>query len=213
MRNTRFLKTFWTLAKPYWVSSERRTGLILLATVVGLALLGVWLEVQFNTWNREFYNTFETKDQAEFFRQLGTFTLLAVIYIVNGVYRMYFQQMLMIEWRSWMTERFLAAWMKDRAYYRLQLLDKGTDNPDQRIADDLNIFVDLTLSLALGLLSAVVTLVSFVGILWGISGAAIVFGVSIPGYMVWVALVYAIAGTWITHLIGRPLSRIGCDQQ
>ena len=213
MQNTRFLKAFWALAKPYWTSGERRTGLILLATVVGLALMGVWLEVQFNTWNRDFYNTFESRDQAEFFRQLGTFTLLAVIYIVNGVYRQYFQQMLMIEWRSWMTGRFLADWMKDRAYYRLQLLDKGTDNPDQRIADDLNIFVDMTLTLSLGLLSAVVTLVSFIGILWAISGVVTLMGIEIPGYMVWVALLYAIAGTWLAHLIGRPLIRIGFDQQ
>jgi putative ATP-binding cassette transporter len=195
------------------VSKERRVGVILLATVVGLTLVGVWLEVQFNTWNRDFYNTFETRNQTEFFYQLGTFTLLAVIYIVNGVYRQYFRQMLMIEWRSWMTERFLAAWMQDRAYYRLQLLDKGTDNPDQRIADDLNIFVDLTLSLTLGLLSAVVTLVSFVAILWSISGALTLFGVTIPGYMVWVALVYAIIGTLLTHVIGRRLIRIGFDQQ
>jgi putative ATP-binding cassette transporter len=213
MQKKRFFATLWALTRPYWVSEKRGTGLVLLVTVVGLALLGVWLEVQFNTWNREFYNTFESKDQAEFFRQLGTFTLLAVIYIVNGVYRQYFQQMLMIEWRSWMTERFLADWLKDRAYYRLQLLDRGTDNPDQRIADDLNAFVDLTLTLALGLLSAAVTLVSFVGILWAISGAATFFGIEIPGYMVWVALVYAIGGTWLTHLIGRPLIRIGFDQQ
>ena len=213
MRTTRFLKAFWALSKPYWTSSERRTGLILLATVIALTLMGVWLEVQFNTWNRDFYNTFETRDQAEFFYQLGTFTLLAVIYIINGVYRLYFQQMLMIEWRSWMTERFLSAWLQERAYYRLQLLDKGTDNPDQRIADDLNIFVDLTLTLALGLLSAVVTLVSFIGILWGISGALTLFGYSIPGYMVWVALVYAVVGTWLAHVIGRPLIKIGFDQQ
>src|SRR5260221_822881 len=185
MRNTRFLKAFWTLAKPYWVSGERRAGLILLATVVGLALMGVWLEVQFNTWNREFYNTFETRDQAEFFRQLGTFTLLAVIYIVNGVYRQYFQQMLMIEWRSWVTGRLLTDWMKDQALFRLQLLDKGTDNPDQRIADDLNIFVDLTLSLALGLLSAVGTLASFIGILWTVSGVMTLMGVQSRGYIVW----------------------------
>jgi putative ATP-binding cassette transporter len=195
------------------VSRERRVGLILLATVIGLTLMGVWLEVQFNTWNRDFYNTFESRDQAEFFYQLGTFTVLAVIYIINGVYRMYFQQMLTIEWRSWMTERFLSAWLQDHAYYRLQLLDKGTDNPDQRIADDLNIFVDLTLTLALGLLSAVVTLVSFIGILWAISGALTLFGVSIPGYMVWIALVYAIVGTWLAHVIGRPLIKIGFDQQ
>jgi putative ATP-binding cassette transporter len=173
----------------------------------------VWLEVQFNGWNREFYNTFEAKDQAEFFRQLGMFTLLAVLYIVNGVYRQYFQQMLMIEWRTWMTERYLADWLKDRAYYRLQLLDRGTDNPDQRIADDLNGFVDLTLTLALGLLSAVVTLVSFVGILWGISGAATFLGFEIPGYMVWVALLYAVVGTLLTHFIGRPLVGINFKMQ
>ena len=213
MQKKRFFAALWALTKPYWVSEKRGTGLILLATVVGLALLGVWLEVQFNTWNREFYNTFESKDQEEFFRQLGTFTLLAVMFIVNSVYRTYFQQMLMIEWRTWMTERTLADWMKDRAYYRLQLLDKGTDNPDQRIADDLNAFVDLTLTLSLGLLSAVVTLVSFIGILWTISGAATFFGIEIPGYMVWVALVYAIAGTWLTHLIGKPLVAINFNMQ
>jgi vitamin B12/bleomycin/antimicrobial peptide transport system ATP-binding/permease protein len=213
MQKKRFFATLWALIRPYWVSEKRGTGLVLLATVVGLALMLVWLEVQFNTWNRDFYNTFESRDQAEFFRQLGTFTLLAVIYIVTGVYRQYFQQMLMIEWRTWMTERYLGDWLKDRAYYRLQLLDKGTDNPDQRIADDLNIFVDLTLTLALGLLSAVVTLLSFVGILWSISGAATLLGIEIPGYMVWVALVYAVAGTWLTHLIGRPLIKIGFDQQ
>jgi putative ATP-binding cassette transporter len=208
-----FFSALWALTRPYWASDQRGTGLVLLATVVGLALLGVWLEVQFNTWNREFYNTFESRDQAEFYRQLGTFTLLAVVFIVNYVYRVYFQQMLTIEWRSWMTERYLADWMKDRAYYQLQLLDKGTDNPDQRIADDLNIFVDLTLSLALGLLSAVVTLVSFIGILWSISGAVTVLGFEIPGYMVWVALLYAIAGTWLTHLIGRPLIGINFNMQ
>ena len=213
MQKKRFFAALWALTRPYWVSERRGRGVVLLATVVGLALMLVWLEVQFNSWNREFYNTFESRDQQEFFLQLGMFTLLAVIYIVTGVYRQYFQQMLMIEWRSWLTERYLADWLEDRAYYRLQLLDRGTDNPDQRIADDLNIFVDLTLTLALGLLSAVVTLVSFVGILWMISGAITLSGVEIPGYMVWVALLYAVAGTWITHWIGRPLIQIGFDQQ
>lgn len=213
MQKKRFFATLWALTRPYWASEKRAVGLTLLATVVGLALMGVWLEVLFNTWNRDFYNTFESRDQAEFFRQLGMFTILAVLYIVNGVYRQYFQQMLMIEWRTWMTERYLADWLKDRAYYRLQLLDRGTDNPDQRIADDLNIFVDLTLTLALGLLSAVVTLVSFVGILWSISGAATLLGMEVPGYMVWVALAYAVAGTALAHLIGRPLIGIGFEQQ
>src|SRR4051812_43733915 len=208
-----FLSEFWALARPYWVSEGRRRGLMLLATVVSFTLALVWVEVQFNSWNKGFYDTFENKDRLGFYLELGRFTLLAVIYILLAVYKQYLQQMLMIEWRAWLTENYLGDWLAGQAYYRLQLLDRGTDNPDQRIADDLNIFVDLTLTLALGLLGAVVTLVSFIGILWGISGAMTFFGVSIPGYMVWVALVYAIVGTWLSHLIGRPLIRIGFDQQ
>src|SRR5687767_11882384 len=213
MRTTGFLKAFWALTKPYWVSEQRAKGLTLLATVVGLALALVWLEVQFNYWNNDFYNTFEQRDQAEFFRQLGKFGLLALGYIVTAVYRLYFMQMLQIEWRSWMTGRFLEDWMKGQAHYRMQLLDRGTDNPDQRIAEDLRLFVELTLSLALGLMSAVVTLVTFIAILWTLSGAMEFFGVSVPGYMVWVALVYATLGTWLTHVIGRRLIGLDFNQQ
>jgi vitamin B12/bleomycin/antimicrobial peptide transport system ATP-binding/permease protein len=213
MRTNGFLKAFWALAKPYWVSRQRAKALTLLATVVGLALMLVWLEVQFNFWNNDFYNTLQNKDQAEFFRQLGKFGLLALTYIVTAVYRLYFLQMLTIEWRTWLTGHFLESWMKDQAYYRMQLLDRGTDNPDQRIAEDLRLFVDFTLSLSLGLLSAVVTLVTFLGILWTLSGSIEVFGHSIPGYMVWVALVYATVGTWLTHVIGRALIGLDFNQQ
>ncbi len=143
MRTTGFLRAFWALTKPFWVSEKRVKALALLVTVVGLALGLVYMEVQFNYWNRDFYNTFENRDQAEFFRQLGKFGLLAVIWIVMAVYRLWFLQMLQIEWRTWLTEHFLADWMQDQAYYRMQLLDRGTDNPDQRIAEDLRIFVDL----------------------------------------------------------------------
>ena len=200
-----FWPAFWALAKPYWVSEARRKGVILLCSVVGFTLALVWVEVQFNDWNKGFYDTFEHKDRLGFYLELGRFAFLAVLFIVLAVYKQYLQQMLMIEWRSWLTDTYLQDWLDGQAYYRLQLLDRGTDNPDQRIADDLNGFVDLTLSLSLGLLSAIVTLVSFVGILWVISGPLEVGGVTIPGYMVWVALLYAIAGTWLTHLIGQPL--------
>lgn len=213
MQNTGFLRAFWALTKPYWVSGERVKALTLLGTVVGLALLMVWLEVQFNYWNREFYNTFENRDEAEFFRQLGMFALLALVWIITAVYRLYFLQMLQIEWRTWLTNHFLADWMKDQAYYRMQLLDRGTDNPDQRIAEDLRIFVEYTSDLALGLLSAVVTLVSFVVILWTLSGSLQLFGMDIPGYLVWVALIYAIAGTFLTHFIGRKLIGLDFNQQ
>ena len=213
MRTTRFLKAFWALTKPYWVSRQRAVGLTLLTSVVGLSLLLVWVEVKFNTWNNDFYNTLQDKDQAEFFRQLGMFTMIALIYIVSRVYQLYFQQMLLIEWRTWLTENFLGAWTKDQTHYRMALLDRGTDNPDQRIAEDLRMFVEYTLSLTLGLLSAVVTLVTFTTILWKLSGVLEVGGVSVPGYMVWVALVYAVIGTWLTHLIGRPLIGLDFNQQ
>ena len=213
MPEKRFFSTLWQLTRPYWVSEKRATGFTLLATVVGIALMAVWTEVQFNTWTREMYNAFEYKDQAEFYRQMGKFTLLAALYMVTAVYRMYFQQMLIIEWRTWLTDKYLADWLRDHAYYRLQLLDRGTDNPDQRIAEDLRMFVEETLTLSLGLLSAVVTLISFVAILWVLSGALEVAGIEIPGYMFWVAVIYAIVGTWLTHVIGKPLVLLNFNQQ
>jgi len=213
MQKQKFLRAFWQLAKPYWVSEQRSKGLALLAAVVGLTLGIVWINVELNYWNRAFYDAIQEKKIDDFYRLLGKFTLLAFAFIAAAVYRVYLQQMLQIEWRTWLNERYLGAWLGERAYYRLQLLDKGTDNPDQRIADDLRLFVDATLSLALGLLSAVVTLFSFVTILWTHSGALEVWGVSIPGYMVWCALLYAIAGTWLTHVIGRPLIALEFGQQ
>ncbi|HWI34920.1 MAG TPA: ABC transporter ATP-binding protein/permease [Burkholderiales bacterium] len=201
------------MAKPYWVSERRTKGLLLLVTVIGLSLGAVYLEVQFNTWNKDFYNALEKKDQAEFFSQLWRFTYLALIWIVVMVYRLYFQQMLYMEWRSWLNDNFLQRWLEDRAYYRLQLADRGVDNPDQRISDDLRIFVDMTLDLSIGLLSAVVTLVSFTIILWEISGDFSVGGVVIPGFLFWVAVVYAFFGSWITHLVGRRLIGLDFAQQ
>jgi putative ATP-binding cassette transporter len=195
------------------VSENRGKALGLLALVVALALAMVYMEVQFNYWNRDFYNTFEKKDQSEFFYQLGKFGVLAVIWIVMAVYRLWFLQMLQIQWRTWLTDHFLEEWMQDQAHYRIQLLDRGTDNPDQRIADDLHMFVDYTSDLALGLLSAVVTLISFVVILWGLSGSLELWGLNIPGDLVWTALIYASVGTVLTHYVGRKLIPLNFMQQ
>jgi len=178
-----------------------------------LSLGAVYLEVQFNNWNRDFYNALEKKDQPEFFSQLWRFTYLALIWIVVMVYRLYLQQMLYIEWRSWLNQHFLERWLADRAYYRLQLLDRGVDNPDQRIADDLRIFVEMTLDLSIGLLSAIVTLVSFTVILWGLSGDFTVGGVAIPGFMFWIAVIYDLIGSVIAHKIGKPLIGLDFNQQ
>ena len=145
------------------------------------------------------------------------FCEIAAVYILVAVYFTYLSQWLQIRWRRWLTVRFLDEWLADRAYYRISLTaDRaaiGTDNPDQRIAEDIRDFVDNTLTLGISLLANVVTLFSFLGILWSLSGTITLFGISIPGYMVWVALVYAVVGTWLTHLVGRPLAALRFRQQ
>jgi putative ATP-binding cassette transporter len=212
-----FLRDLWALARPYWFSEERWTARALLAVIVGFTLGLVYLDVLFNRWSNDFYNSLQNRDINAFYELFLYFSFLAAVYIAVAVYQSYLNQMLQIRWRRWLTEKYFAAWIGERTYYRMQLTDGGTDNPDQRIADDLARFVDRTLTLSLGLLSAVATLIAFVTILWGLSGTLeFILGgdpVRIEGYLVWVALVYAIAGTGFAHLIGRPLAALNFNQE
>ncbi|MCX8132903.1 MAG: ABC transporter ATP-binding protein/permease [Roseococcus sp.] len=212
------------LAAPYWRSEERWRARALLAAVIGLNLALVGMSVLLSYWNREFFNALEARDAAAFsallfaWQPTGSgplpgFVWIAALYILAAVYALYLRQALQIRWRRWITETMLAEWLAGRAYYRLSLTDAGMDNPDQRLAEDARLFVDTTLTLGLGLLRSVVTLLSFLFVLWALSGPATLLGVEIPGYMVWVALLYAAAGTWIAHLIGRPLTRLNVQQQ
>lgn len=216
-KKTTFVRDLWALLQPYWKSEERGRAWLLLLANIGLILVTVYVTVLFNQWYNAFYNALQAKAQAEFFHQLGRFCVLAAIYILIAVYRIYLNQMLQIRWRRWLTDRYLSDWLRDRNYYRMQLKDAGTDNPDQRIAEDFRLFVDESLSLGLGFLNAAVTLGSFVAILWSLSGSLeIPLGGTtyvIYGYMVWVAIVYAIAGTWLTHKIGKPLILLNFNQQ
>ena len=218
MPNTRaFLRDLWTLTRPYWFSDERWQARGLLTVIVGLNLGIVYINVRLNLWQNDFYNALQDKDMAVFYQLLLQFSLLAAAFIVSAVYQLYLNQMLQIRWRRWLTEHYLEAWIGSRTYYRMQLTDRGTDNPDQRIAEDLAMFVDRTLNLTLGLLSAVVTLASFITILWTLSGTLeFALGgstVIVQGYMVWVALLYAVVGTWLTHRIGHPLIGLNFNQQ
>jgi vitamin B12/bleomycin/antimicrobial peptide transport system ATP-binding/permease protein len=218
VRLKEFIRDLWQLLYPYWRSEERRSAWLLLIANIVLTLAMVYMTVLFNQWYNLFYNTLQDKAQAEFFHQIGRFCVLATIYIVIAVYRIYLNQMLQIRWRRWLTDRYLKDWLADRNYYRMQLKsDRGTDNPDQRIAEDFRLFVDESLSLGLGFLNAAVTLGSFIGILWSISGPLeIPLGGAtyvIYGYMVWVAIGYAVVGTWLTHKIGKPLIPLNFNQQ
>jgi putative ATP-binding cassette transporter len=210
------LRDAWTLIRPYWFSEDRWAGRGLLAAVIALALFTVFINVLLSQWYNSFYNAIQDKDFPAFWKLLIRFSWLALLYIIAAVYQIYLNQMLQIRWRRWLTERYLGAWLADGAYYRMQLTAAETDNPDQRIAEDLRLFVAGTLTLGIGGMRAVVTLASFLAILWGLSGSVTVpvgGGWTIPGYMVWAALLYAVVGTWLTNLIGRPLVRLNFDQQ
>lgn len=213
----KFLKSAWNLARAYWYSEEKWQARGLLSVIIGLNLGHVYILVLLNDWNNRFYNALQNLDKTAFFNSLSEFGLLAAAYILVAVYQIYLRQMLEIKWRRWMTNHYVKEWLKDRAYYRLQILDTGTDNPDQRISEDLRMFAAYTLRLSLGLLRSVVTLVSFIAILWRLSGELTVpvgsWQVVIPGYLVWAAVGYALVGTWLTVKIGRPLVGLNFNQQ
>ena len=212
------LRLAWHLARPYWSSDERRIAWTLLVAVIALNLGNVGVSVLINRWYNKFYNALQQYNWHAFLYLLGVFCMLAFTSIVMSVYSVYLQQMLQIRWRRWLTSRYLDHWLGDRRYYRLQLDRTTTDNPDQRIADDLRLFVSYVASLALGLLTSAVSVVSFMVILVGLSGpAAIPLGslgtVYIPAYLAWAALLYAGVGTWLTMKIGHPLVPLNFAQQ
>jgi putative ATP-binding cassette transporter len=217
---TRLASTFttiWRLSIPYFRSDDRWPGRILLGAVIAIELSIVAIQVILNEWYNRFYNTLQDHNWTAFVSAILFFCVLAAIYTVLAVYQNYLNLWLQIRWRRWMTQTYLRQWLNTANHYRMQLLGDAADNPDQRIADDLQMFVQYTLSIGVGLLNAVVSLCSFVVILWMLSAHAPLhlFGHDfvVPGYLVWAALIYAVLGTWLTHLIGWRLIPLNFQQQ
>ena len=218
MRNIRStLATVWRIAAPYFRSEDKWAGWGLLIAVIAIELALVGNDVLINQWRNRFYNALQGKDWAGFVQEMWIFCLLAAISVGLGVYQLYLNQWLQIRWRNWMTRQYLGQWLDNANHYRMQLEGDPADNPDQRISYDVQMFVQLTLQIGVGLLSSIVSLASFVIILWGLSAAAplLLFNgeYSIPGYLVWGALVYAIFGTILTQWIGSPLVNLDFNQQ
>ena len=208
---------FWQLFKGYWSSPEKWKARGLLISVIALNLIMVYLLVRINDWYRIFYDALQAYDWISFWPLIGEFTVLAFIYIIIAVYAVYLRQMLTISWRTWMTEQYLACWMQGQVYYRLQVLRSDTDNPDQRISEDINQFVSLTLTLFVGVLKQLTTLGAFAVVLWNLSGLiTIPIGdaeFTVYGYMFWLSLLYSVLGTYFVHLVGKKLIRLNFDQQ
>ena len=214
MEKRNLLRGFWTLFKSYWTSEEKWKARGLLAFVIGLNLAMVWLLVQINTWYNEFYNALQEYQSELFWPLVGQFSGLAFVYIIIAVYAVYLRQLLEIRWRTWMTRQYLNSWMSGQTYYHLQ---GGTDNPDQRISEDINSFVSTTLQLIIGFLRQLTTLAAFSVVLWELSGDfTFNFGgteITIPGYMFWFSVIYSGVGTFLVHKVGRKLIGLEFDQQ
>ena len=203
------LKAVWRIAAPYPPTPGRPRSP---PWQIELATVGIGAER-----NNRFYNALQEHNWDSFVSEIIYFTVIVTIFIIIAVYQLYLNQWLQIRWRKWMTERYLGEWLDHANHYRMQLQGDAADNPYQRMTDDVKLFVDRTLNIGIGLLNSIVTLASFVVILWTLSSAAPLhlFGkdIDIPGYMVWGALIYAALGTWLTHLIGRPLVGLDFRQQ
>ena len=211
------IATIWRLSLPYFRSDDRKAGCLLLFAVVGMELALVALQVILNLWYNRFYNTLQDRDWNAFVSAILFFCVIAAANTVIAVYQVYLGQWLQIRWRRWMTENYLGQWLDAANHYRMQLLGDAADNPDQRIAEDLRMFVESTLSIGSRLLNALGTLSAFIVILWTLSQEAPLqlfgTGFTIPGYLVWAALIYAIVGSVLTHLIGWPLIPLNFQRQ
>ncbi len=225
-----FFSQLWKLTAPYWWCEDEgidRTILGLrvrikekwiarglLLVIIGMAVFLVFLSKLLNDWNARFFNALQEKNEAAFYAELWFWAELVFVFIVIAVYRLWLRQLLVIRWRRWLTGVYFRQWLGERTYYRMELTNHGTDNPEQRIEADINDFTQQTLTLSLGLLSEVMTLVTFTVVLWNLSGAyelPIFGGIVIPGYMMWVAIVYSALGSWLTYKVGRPLVRVNFD--
>ncbi len=223
----------WRLAAPYFWADEKsavRFGPLgsctvkeswvaraLLAAVIAAQCAQVSLTVWFNYWNALFFDALQNKDLPAFWQQVITFSIIGAAFIVVAVYQLYLNQWLQIRWRRWMTHRYLDRWLEDGVHYRMRLNGDAADNPDQRIADDIAMFVDQTLTLGVGLLAAVTTLASFSVILWGISSEIPLsiagYAFAVPGSLVWIAFAFSLVATVGTHLIGRGLIGLNFNKQ
>lgn len=211
-----FIGDWWRLVSPYFKSEEWPWAIPLLVGAIALTLGSVGLEVLFNDWSRRFYDALEKKDEAAFWREITTFSWLAALFIIAAVTRYIVSPYLRLRWRRWLTGRYLAHWLDGRGYYRIEL-ERTIDNADQRIAEDLRQLGEYTMTLLLGFISAVATLISFLFILWQLSGPLslkpIGLDIEIPGYMAIAALLYAIIGTVLANLVGRRLISLNFMKQ
>ncbi len=204
------MRRFWRLARGYYTSpGDRRRAWLLTAAVLALTIFQIGVQVRFNLWNRDFFNALENRDSPAFYGQMWMFALLTGLAMVAAVGQLWARQALMLGWRRWLVHRLQRRWLEHGRHYQLNFLPGAADNPDQRISENTRWATAMAVDLSIGLLSAILTLASFLGILWSLSGPLRMSysgtEFEIPGYMVWCALLYATFGSIATMWIGGPM--------
>ncbi|MDD3266904.1 MAG: ABC transporter ATP-binding protein/permease [Burkholderiales bacterium] len=202
----------------YWKSSQKiYLACFLLFAVFFASIADVYSAVKINAWYSVFYDAIQRYDLPSFYASLKTGLFWMSVSVVAVTSSIFFAAILEIKWRKWLTGHFLNKWFNDNAFYHTQLVHDYQDNPDQRISEDIHTFVNLTIKIPLKFLISLMTLGSFIIILWNLSGSFIysIYGYSfyIPGFIVWAALIYALIGTFITFKIGHPLISLKYNQQ
>ncbi|MDB5413373.1 MAG: hypothetical protein JWR10_1708 [Rubritepida sp.] len=210
------LRAFWQITRTWLKAPDRGNARLLIGGLLLLTVAQVLIQIRFNLWNRDFFNALESRNGAAFRSQIYFFLGLAALSMGVAVYQLYVKQLIQLRWREWLTKHLLEAWLREGRHYQLEMAAEGADNPDQRIAEDVRISADLAVDFATGLLTSVMMLTAFIGILWTLSGPLHIAlagrQMDVPGYMVWAALAYALLGTFLTWIVGRPLVRLNVSR-
>lgn len=210
------LRTFYRLAAPYWLDRRQWLSWVLLASVIGLGLLVVQVNVLINTWSKTFFDALGGFNTEALYALMGEYIIYIAAYVVIMVYLEWLRKALVLRWRRAMTASTLENWMQGQAYYRLGLTGEP-DNPDQRIAEDIAVLVDRSVELLASLIINTAQVGAFAVVLWNLSGVLnfqmLGQDITIHGYLLWIAVVYTLFGTAFTHFIGRPLQPLNYQQQ
>jgi putative ATP-binding cassette transporter len=214
----RMFKYIWRLATPYFLKSEERgkAWLLIFADIMGMAVF-VAANLKYNKWYSDWTNAYVNSDYALWKQQLVLFLVIAAAMTISMACRTYVEGWLTVSWRKWMTARYLDNWMENNNHYRMALAGNVTDNPDQRIQEDINLFITNAITYSLSLLQQLVTLFSFIFVLWNLSNSIpLIFGgkdYSFPGYFIVLAFVWAFLTTFLVHRVGKHLIRLQYNQQ
>lgn len=212
------IKAFWHIATPYWCTKDSIFSWLLLVLIAFFCVCSVYLSTIFNDWYREFWDSIQAYEAKVAILLLCFFCIIATFHVMNVVYKSYVISALIIRWRRWLTINYLDRYLNNGTYYKIQVSDQKTDNPDQRIAEDLNQFVSLTISIVIEFATEIATLITFGIILYNLSSSvefeAFDYKFTLPdGYLLYAGIIYALVGTALTFWIGKPLTLLNFRQQ